>query len=98
LAEAPTLRHTVYNVTCGVKWEHPIFAWCKALKAHYPAFQYRTAAHMHEANIWYTDRDRGLMDIGRLLQDTQFRSRYPMDEAYADYLEWMRRTPEFFDG
>jgi nucleoside-diphosphate-sugar epimerase len=98
LTEASTLRHTLYNVTCGVKWEDPIVAWCKALKAHYPAFQYRTAAHTHEANIWYTDRDRGLMDIGRLMQDTRFRSRYLMDEAYADYLEWMQRTPECFDG
>jgi nucleoside-diphosphate-sugar epimerase len=55
------------------------------------------AATPAEANIWYTDRDRGLVDIGRLMQDTEFRSRYLMDEAYADYLEWMRRTPEFFD-
>jgi nucleoside-diphosphate-sugar epimerase len=97
LSERPTLRHTLYNVTCGEIWRQPIATWCKALQQAYPDFHYRTARDPAEANVWYTDRDRGLMDIGRLMQDTGFRTRYPMDEAYADYVDWMRRTPEFFD-
>ena len=96
LANAPKLRHVVYNVTSGETWQRPITVWCETLKAAYPAFSYRLAAVQDEANIWYTDRDRGLMDIGRLTHDTGFRAGYPMQKAYADYLEWMRRTPEFF--
>ncbi|MGZ5089702.1 MAG: NAD-dependent epimerase/dehydratase family protein [Burkholderiales bacterium] len=97
LSASPTLRHTVYNVTCGESWRQPIAMWCQALQQAYPDFHYRSAADPAEANVWYTDRDRGLMDIGRLMQDTGFRTRYPMHEAYADYVDWIRRTPEFFD-
>jgi hypothetical protein len=34
------------------------------------------------------------MDIGRLEKDTGFRLRYPMGEAYAAFIEWIRDTPE----
>lgn len=97
LANAPELRHVVYNVASGETWQRPITAWCETLQAAYPAFSYRVSRLKDEANIWYTDRDRGLMDIGRLTHDTDFRIGYPMREAYADYLEWMRCTPEFFE-
>lgn len=35
------------------------------------------------------------MDVGRIEQDIDFRIEYPMREAYADYLSWIRRTPGF---
>jgi nucleoside-diphosphate-sugar epimerase len=96
LAHAERPRHVVYNLSSGVKWEQPIAAWCQALAEAYPAFGYRLAAQGEEPNIWYTDRDRGVMDIGRIEQDIDFRIEYPMREAYADYLSWIRRTPGFF--
>jgi nucleoside-diphosphate-sugar epimerase len=97
LANSPALRHRVYNVTSGEAWQQSMTAWCEILKAAYPAFSYRVAGVEEEPNIWYTDRDRGLMDIGRLTHDTGFRIGYPMRAAYADYLEWMRCTPQFFE-
>jgi nucleoside-diphosphate-sugar epimerase len=97
LANSPAIRRLVYNVTSGEAWQGSITAWCETLKAAYPAFSYRVAGAEEEANIWYTDRDRGLMDIGRLTHETGFRISYPMREAYADYLEWMQRTPDFFE-
>jgi nucleoside-diphosphate-sugar epimerase len=98
LAFAPQLRHTLYNVSSGVAWERPIRTWCEALAAAFPRFKYRVAEAGEQPTVWYTDRDRGLMDIGRLSHDVGFRPRYPMAEAYADYIEWLRRTPEFWEA
>ena len=96
LAYAGRPRHAVYNLSSGMKWQQPIAAWCEALAIAYPAFGYRLAAQDEKANVWYTDSDRGLMDIGRIAQDIDYRVEYPMHEAYADYLAWIRRTPDFF--
>jgi nucleoside-diphosphate-sugar epimerase len=96
LAYAASPKHLTYNLSSGAAWEHPIARWCAALKAAYPAFTYRTAATNETATIWYTDRDRGIMDIGRIEQDVGFRVRYPLDAAYRHYLDWLARTPEFF--
>ena len=96
LARAERPRHDVYNLSSGVSWQQPIAAWCQALADAYPGFRYRLATEKEEPNIWYTDRDRGVMDIGRIEQDIDFRIEYPMREAYADYLSWIRRTPKFF--
>jgi nucleoside-diphosphate-sugar epimerase len=98
LLHAPELAHRVYNVSSGVLWERPIERWCDELAAAFPKFSYRITEADAEANIWYTDRDRGIMDIGRLVQAVGFTPRHPMSEAYAAYLEWIHRTPEFFPG
>jgi nucleoside-diphosphate-sugar epimerase len=92
LAYAPKLGHTLYNVSSGAAWEAPIRAWCEALARAFPGFSYRVAEPGENPTIWYTDRDRGLMDIGRLAHDTGFRPRYQMAEAYAAFIEWVRRT------
>ena len=93
LASAPQLGHTLYNVSSGLAWEDPIRTWCEALAGAFPDFRYRVADPGEQPTIWYTDRDRGLMDIGRLAHDIGFRPRYPMPEAYAAYIEWLGKTP-----
>ena len=89
LAHAPVLRHTLYNLSSGVAWEEPIAIWCDRLRDAYPAFSFKVAAGEERPNIWYTDRDRGIMDIGRISQDVGFRIRYPMQRAYDDFLAWL---------
>jgi hypothetical protein len=37
------------------------------------------------------------MDVGRLVRDVRFQPRYCMGDAYAAYLEWLRKTPNFFE-
>jgi UDP-glucose 4-epimerase len=96
LLKAGRPRHPLYNLSSGVEWEAPIARWCELLKTAFPGFTYRAAAEGEEPNVWYTDRDRCIMDIGRLEQDLQFRIGYPMAAAYADYLEWMRSNESFF--
>lgn len=93
LLDAPVLHHHVYNLTHGSDWPGAIHAWCEALKAAYPAFDYRVARDGEPPNIWYTDRDRGIMDAGRLAHDTGFAARHGMPEAYAAFIDWMQRTP-----
>jgi nucleoside-diphosphate-sugar epimerase len=95
LADAFRLDHALYNVSSGTAWPDPILTWCRMLQEAYPKFTYRTAAADEQPNIWYTDRDRGLMDVGRLEHATGVRMLYPMREAYVDYLDWLRRTPGF---
>ena len=95
LVHAPTLAHTLYNISSGVAWRDPIPRWCAALADRYPRFRYRTESPEEAANIWYTDANRGLMDIGRIQADTGFEPR-TMEAAYASYLEWIASTPEFF--
>jgi nucleoside-diphosphate-sugar epimerase len=98
LLHAPTLEHTLYNVSSGVTWEQPIARWCEALSRAFPRFEYRNATDGEQANIWYTDRDRGIMDVGRLALDAGYTPHYTMDAAYAAYIVWMKKTPEFWSS
>jgi nucleoside-diphosphate-sugar epimerase len=92
---APSLAHALYNVSSGVAWHEPIARWCDALARAFPRFSFTTASANEEANIWYTDRDRGLMDVGRLAQEIGFEAT-SMDQTYAEYIEWIVRTPRFY--
>jgi nucleoside-diphosphate-sugar epimerase len=96
LLAAPTLPHAVYNVSSGVAWHQPIERWCEALARAFPEFRFHKAEGTEQATVWYTDRDRGLMDVGRLAHDTGFAPRYPAEKAYEAYLEWITQTPEFW--
>lgn len=83
--------HALYNLSSGIEWVNPIRQWCDALKTAYPGFDFHVAAAGEEPNIWYTDVDRGLMDIGRIAQDIGFVPRFGQTEAYANYLDWLQR-------
>lgn len=96
LLEARAPRHFLYNLSSGMEWESAIRGWCEALKSAYPEFDYRVAADGEQPNIWYTDKDRALMDVDRIAQDIGFAPRFGPREAYADYLEWLGRMSDFF--
>ncbi|MCW5604944.1 MAG: NAD(P)-dependent oxidoreductase [Burkholderiales bacterium] len=96
LLNAPALHHTIYNVSSGSVWENAIGHWCEALSRAFPQFRYHIATADEQPNIWYTDRDRGIMDIGRLEQDAGYTPRYSMDATYAAYIEWIKKTPDFW--
>lgn len=96
LLDAGRLEHAVYNLGSGLDWSGCVAAWGEALQAAFPGFRCRAAAAGERPNVWYTDRDRGLMDVGRLARDTGFRPRYGPREAYADYVDWLRAHPGFW--
>ena len=96
LLEAPSPAHRVYNLSSGYVWDRPVATWCERLKAAYPRFSFRAAVEREKATVTYTDRDRGVMGTRLIEQDLDFRPRYPMNEAYDDYIAWRARTPAFY--
>jgi len=92
LAYADAPGRGPYNLSSGMLWEQPIETWCAALARAYPAFSYRTAAAGEEPNVWHTDRDREIMDVGAIEKAVGFRPRYQMPAAYEDFLAWLRRA------
>jgi nucleoside-diphosphate-sugar epimerase len=79
----------VFNVCSGVAWGPVILRWCERLKAMFPGFSFRQAAHDEEANIRLVDsRSRAPMDITRIVA-TGWSPRFLPDDAYADYAEWI---------
>jgi nucleoside-diphosphate-sugar epimerase len=96
LLDARHPRHRVYNLSSGIEWTDPIRSWCEALESSYPQFHFRVASDGEPPNIWYTDKDRHLMDVGRIAQDIGFTPRFGMQDAYADFIEWLKATPDFW--
>jgi nucleoside-diphosphate-sugar epimerase len=96
LLDVKSTRHAIYNLSAGIDWG--VLDWCAALAAEYPRFSYRIAAAGETATIGYTDRDRCLMDIGRIAHDVGFHPQYEPATAYADFLAWLKRTPDFWNA
>jgi len=94
-APAPAAR--LYNVGSGVSWS--VEDWCARLRAAFPRFDYRLAATPAEANVdYWGDRDRAPFAIDRLVGDLGFRARFGLNEAFADYLDWLRSQPRSLGG
>ncbi len=95
LLDTRSPQHTVYNLSAAVDWGD-VLDWCVLLKAAFPHFEYRVASAGERTNISYVDRDRCLMDIGRIRQDIGYAPRFPPQTAYADFLDWLKRMPDFW--
>jgi nucleoside-diphosphate-sugar epimerase len=96
LLDAQAPRHSVYNLSSGVDWgDSTMTAWCEALETVYNDFKFRVAQPSETANIGYTDKDRCLMDTGRIVNEFGLRLRGP-GAAYEDYAQWISRTPDFW--
>jgi UDP-glucuronate 4-epimerase len=88
LLYARTRRHRVYNLAAGFMWS--IADLCARLQQVWPGFEWRFAQEGEAANIdYYAPYDRSPMAIERLRADTGFLPRYNLDEALADYLQWL---------
>jgi nucleoside-diphosphate-sugar epimerase len=97
LLDAPAPRHAVYNLSSGQVWGATLAAWCEALKTVYPDFRFRVAAEGETPNITYSDQERSLMDMGRMANELGFRPR-EQSAVWADFIEWIRRTPDFWQA
>jgi UDP-glucuronate 4-epimerase len=88
LLYARTRRHLVYNLAAGFMWS--IADFCARLQQVWSGFEWRFAQEGETANIdYYASYDRSPMAIERLRGDTAFLPRYDLDEALADYLQWL---------
>jgi nucleoside-diphosphate-sugar epimerase len=95
LMEANSPQHFTYNLSSGVEWETPMLKWCEVLKGAFAGFDYRVAAAGETPNVWYTDKDRFIMDIGRITRDLGYAPRFLRDAAYADFVDWIRSNRDF---
>ncbi|MBI4183186.1 MAG: NAD(P)-dependent oxidoreductase [Proteobacteria bacterium] len=86
-------RHEVYHVSPGRSWT--LADWCARLKARFPRFSYRIAADPSEATVeLHGARDRSPLSCRRLAEETGFRARFGLDEAFADFMDWLARNPD----
>jgi nucleoside-diphosphate-sugar epimerase len=90
------LDDDVYNIGPGVEWT--IENWCKKLKENYPRFSYRFVSKGEKANVnYHLPQDRAPFAIRRLVEGIGIRPRFGLDEAFADYMEWVKCFPAFWE-
>jgi nucleoside-diphosphate-sugar epimerase len=87
LVDAPTLRHTLYQVSTG---EH---ASCAEVIAAIRAEAPEARLTIGPGTAPYTDHTpmRGSFSITRLREDTGFAPAYPIRKGIAAYAEWLRQ-------
>ncbi|TVQ29421.1 MAG: NAD(P)-dependent oxidoreductase, partial [Geminicoccaceae bacterium] len=94
LVALPAAAPRLFNLGPGVGQGFTTLAWGERLRTDWPDFDCRLAAPGEAANIdVYLPHDRAPLAIDRLLRWTDFRPRYGLDAAAADYLAWLRQYP-----
>ncbi len=94
LLDAQRLSHDVYNISSGVAWT--VNDWCEKLKKRYPDFTFRMTDREQEINCHYSTPDRAPLSIRRLTDDIGFHTKFGLDEAFEDYMQWIQDTPGFW--
>ncbi|HKJ00333.1 MAG TPA: NAD(P)-dependent oxidoreductase [bacterium] len=88
----PQPAHAVYHVTAGREWSAE--QWCERLQTRYPDFRFRMVTDEAQANVnLYRASFRAPLSNLRLREETGFAARFGLDEAFADYLDWLERYP-----
>jgi len=80
----------VINISCGGDgW--PVEDWCRKLKEHFPAFNYRIEEGIENPSISYHGNiDRQHLNNHRLVDEVGYQPHFGLDEAFVDYLEWLQ--------
>lgn len=92
LLDAPSPPRSLYNIGSGKVWEMP--AWCELLRGRHPGFSWRVASDGEAANVdLYSSTLRAPMSTRRLTEDIGFTARFGLEEAFADYMQWLDAHP-----
>ena len=87
LAEAPTLQHALYNISCGQEWS--ALQWGEAQAALHPGFTCRLASDGETPTInLHSDTDRAPLSVARLAQEFGWRARFGCADSAADLTTW----------
>jgi UDP-glucuronate 4-epimerase len=91
LKRVPTLSSTIFNVSGPSVWSAGDFA--RRLAAEFPSFEYLCSPTAEApANIdLHGAKDRPVLDISRLRAEAGFVPHYGLEQAFTDYVAWMRR-------
>jgi len=97
ILDGKDLHHDVYNIGPGVEWT--IETWCRKLKESFPGFSYRLASGQEISNInYHLPQDRAPFAIKRLVEDIGFKPQFGLDEAFKDYMKWVKHFPAFWEN
>lgn len=87
LMDSAELDYDVYNVGTGKTWN--LLEWCERLSSAYPGFSSRVASAADDTPS-IDPGHRSPLSIERITRDTEYRARFGVDEAFDDYLQWMK--------
>ena len=97
LLDAPATGHELYNLGSGKVWD--MRAWCDKLGSRHPQFSWRIAGQTEKANVdLYGSTLRAPLSTTRLQEETGFRARYGLEEAFTDFMEWVDSHPSDWPG
>ncbi len=99
LLNASALPNDVYHLSSGQSWHDSFDHWCELLRGSYPLFSWRRGRVDEQPNVSFVvERDRSPMNVARIASDTGFAARFGPQEAYVDYLSWIRAHEDFIRG
>ncbi len=84
------LNHDVYNISSGVTWT--VVEWCEKLITEFPQFKYELVV----PNESQDNGERSPLSIQRLVEDAGYKPQYRLEEAFADYMKWIKETTNFW--
>lgn len=91
LLEAPAPTNRIFNLGGEVLTD--VAEWCTAIRRQGHACAWRIAERAEEATIATSlTRDRPALDNARIFAETDFRHRFSLAAAAADYIQWHRAT------
>jgi nucleoside-diphosphate-sugar epimerase len=85
------LTYDLYNIGSGKSWT--IEQWCQLLKGEFPHFNYNIVENSDESNVdFFVPKDANKLSVDRLQLDIGYNPQYGMEEAFQDYMNWIKNT------
>ena len=98
LLDAKSTNYPVYNIGSGLDWAPHMLMWPTLLAEAFPEFSWSVSDKPQEVNIDFRDpKPRGIEDISRISQEFAFSPQFLPAAAFADYLDWLKRFPDYLD-
>lgn len=85
------LKYDLYNIGSGDSWT--VEQWCQLLKGEFPQFDYEIIENSNKSNVdFFVPKDASKLSVDRLKSDIGYSPRYGMEEAFQDYMNWIKNT------
>ena len=98
LLDAKSTNYPVYNIGSGLDWAPHMLMWPTLLAEAFPEFSWSVSDKPQEVKIDFRDpKPRGIEDISRISQEFAFSPQFLPAAAFADYLDWLKRFPDYLD-
>ncbi|MCM3728647.1 NAD(P)-dependent oxidoreductase [Neobacillus cucumis] len=89
------LQYDLYNIGSGHSWT--VEQWCQLLEKEFPHFNYQITENPNLANVdFFVPQDAHPLAIERLQTDVGYYPKYGIEEAFQDYINWVKNTSIFW--